>query len=68
MKIEIGNVDWAKLKNQKSILINMIQDWAQADDENQRNDAEEVKGIVHLIYCIQDYAVDKLGIEEKEVF
>ena len=68
MKIEIGNVDWAKLKNQKSILINMIQDWAQADDENQRNDAEEVEGIVDLIDCIQDYAVGELGIEEKEVF
>jgi hypothetical protein len=68
MEVEIGNVDWKKLREQKDILISMIQDWGESDDPDQRRDAEEVEGILNLIDRIQDDAVDRLGISSTEVF
>jgi hypothetical protein len=66
--IVIRNVDLTMLKKQKAILINMIQDWGDADDAQQRKDAEEAEGLVSLISAMQDYAVYQLGLDEKKVF
>ena len=64
----IENIDFKALKEQKRILIDMIMDWGKADDEGQRNDAQEVEGVVYLLDAIQDEVVE-LGLRtEKEVF
>ena len=59
MEIKIKNVDFNKLRTQKEILINMMQDWSKAN---------ELEGLLNLIDEIQDYAVDVLGVDESEVF
>lgn len=66
--IVIRNVDLKMLKKQKAILVNMIQDWGEADDVQQRKDADEAEGLVSLISAMQDYAVDQLGLSEDKVF
>lgn len=65
---DLGHIDMGVLSQQKAILINMIQAWGEADDQQQREDAQMMDGLVGLIETIQDYAVDKLGLPEKEVF
>lgn len=62
------NIDFNKLKDQKEILINMIQDWGESGDENKRQDAEYVEGLLGLLDEIQDQAVDIHGIHESVVF
>lgn len=64
----IKRIDWKQLQRQKLIFINMIQDWGEADDADQREDAEEAEGLLNLIDTIQDYAVDELGMDENVVF
>jgi hypothetical protein len=66
--MDLANIDYKALKEQKAILINMIQDWGEADDEQQKKDAEKAEGLIHLIDAIQDYAVDVLRKDENEVF
>ena len=68
MVIKIENIDFEKLKIQKEIFINMIQDWGESEDTQQIEDAKEVEGLLNLIDSIQDYAVDVLKIEESKVF
>lgn len=63
-----NDIDWKELREQKLILINMIQDWGEADDQDQRNDAFKVEGIIYFIDAIQDYAVGELGMDENVVF
>lgn len=55
MEVKIEKIDFKKLKNQKQILINMIQDWGEADDPQQKSDANDVEGLLSLIDSIQDY-------------
>lgn len=66
--MDLSKIDYTKLKEQKAILINMIQDWGEADDPQQKADAKEMEGLLHLVDSIQDNAVDKLGMAEEEVF
>ena len=68
MEVKIEKIDFKKLKNQKQILINMIQDWGESDDPHQKSDANDVEGLLSLIDSIQDYAVDVLGMKESDVF
>lgn len=68
MKAYNLNIDFNELRNQKEILINMIQDWGESDDENQRQNAEYVEGLLGLLDEIQDQAVDVHGISEYVVF
>lgn len=68
MEDKIKKIDFEKLKAQKAIFINMIQDWGESDDPQQKSDANEVEGLLSLIDSIQDYAVDVLGIKESDVF
>jgi hypothetical protein len=62
------NVDFESLKNQKAILINMIQGWGESSDPDQKADAEEAEGILELLDSIQDQAVDVHGESEDDVF
>jgi hypothetical protein len=65
---DLGRIDWGNLSQQKAILINMIQDWGEADDSDQQKDASRVEGLLELIDHIQDQAVDVLGFSQEEVF
>ena len=66
--MDLSKIDYKMLREQKAILINMIQDWGEADDEQQVIDAIKCEGILSLIDAIQDNAVDTLGLPESEVF
>ena len=68
MKTYELDIDFKQLRKQKDILINMIQDWGESNDKQQRLYAEEVEGILNLIDNIQDQAVDVHGLSEEEVF
>ena len=57
MLIDLGNVDWAMLSQQKELLISMITD----------NEPHLLDGLVNFLDHIQDSAV-KNGIEESIVF
>jgi hypothetical protein len=65
--VTINNIDFDLLKEQKLILINMIQDWGESDDEEQREDAQQAEGLLNLIDAMQDYAIDKLNIREDKI-
>lgn len=67
-RVVIENIDFKALKNQKSILFRMIQDWGEADCEEQKKEAEEVEGVIFLLDNIQDYAVDVLKMDAKDVY
>lgn len=64
----IRSINFPVLSEQKHILMNMIRDWGEADDKNQREESELAEGLVSLIDAIQDHAVDDLKIDEKLVF
>ena len=64
----LEGIDYELLNNQKQILITMIQDWGECNDPDQIRDAREVEGLLNLLDDIQDYAIDSLGKDEKEVF
>ena len=68
MTHDLSKINYLLLREQKTILINMIQSWEESDDEQQRKDAKEVEGILFLIDEIQDQAVDVLGKDEELVF
>ena len=68
MTHDLSKINYLWLREQKMILINMIQSWEESDDEQQRKDAKEVEGILYLIDEIQDQAVDVLGKDEELVF
>jgi hypothetical protein len=57
--MQIKNVDFRRLENQKQILINMILDWGESDDPQQRRDAKEVEGLLKLINEIQNPKIKK---------
>ena len=54
----ISKIDLEMLKRQKAILINMIEDWTQCSDPDQRKDGEEMEGLLSLLDSIQDQAVE----------
>lgn len=68
VRFDCSKIDWEKLKKQKLIFLNMLSDWGESDDENQRKDAQEAEGLLNLIDAIQDHAVDVMGLPEKKVF
>jgi hypothetical protein len=57
----ILGIDWKLLRDQKQVLIKMI-------DKTKGDDKTGLSGILTLIDAIQDYAVDTLGVPEKDVF
>jgi len=58
----IDTIDFKQLREQKKTLLEMIEKTSGGLED------EKVMGIIHLIDHIQDYAVDVLGKDEKEVF
>ena len=64
----LNKIDYAKLRDQKATLLNMITGWEESIDADVRKEADELYGLVYLIDAIQDRAVNELGKEEKEVF
>lgn len=63
-----SKIDFKQLKKQKEILINMIQDWGEADDIPQQEDAKYAEGLLSLIDGIQDEAVEFGWTTEEEAF
>jgi hypothetical protein len=59
---DVTNIDWDYLRHQKRELLKVIRERNQPDGDDYLN------GIVHLIDSLQDYAVDELGLNEKNVF
>ena len=64
----LNKIDYAKLRDQKATLLNMITGWEESIDADVRKEADELYRLVYLIDAIQDRAVNELGKEEKEVF
>ena len=56
----IEDIDWELLRKQKLWLLQ----W----DDIPTAIPEEAYGLVHLLDAIQDFAVDVMGVSEKEVF
>lgn len=59
---DVTKIDFSDLRNQKRELLKVI---AQRDLPEHE---DELSGILHLIDSLQDYAVDELGLNEKDVF
>jgi hypothetical protein len=59
----IGGIDWKLLKKQKFQLLKVINNDAVTPKQK-----ESLEGILNLLDTVQDFAVDVLGINEKEVF
>lgn len=55
----LEQIDWQLLRDQKSTLVTLL--WNK--DHN-----HSLWGLVYLIDELQDYAVDVLGVNEKDVF
>jgi hypothetical protein len=59
----INGIDWKLLKKQKIQLLKVINKDAVTPKEK-----ESLEGILNLLDSVQDFAVDVLGVNEKEVF
>jgi hypothetical protein len=57
------SIDWTDLRTQKASLIEAINFFG-----DNTKILDNLTGILHLIDCLQDYAVDELGIPEMSVF
>lgn len=62
MNVIIDNVDFALLKQQKASLLSINENVVSHDQY------VAIGGIVNLIDAIQDYAVERLGLDENVVF
>jgi len=62
----IKNIDWSELRNQKTVLLEVINHIIQANKSCKESDA--LNGILSLIDSLQDFAVDELGMDESEVY
>lgn len=60
--VKIRGIDLILLKDQKHKLINIPK--ADLHDDH----ADALEGIINLLDAIQDYAVDELGFNAKDVF
>ena len=56
----IEDIDWELLRKQKRWLLRL--------DDIPTPIPEEAYGLIHLLDAIQDFAVDVMGVSEKEVF
>ena len=56
----IEDIDWELLRKQKLWLLQL--------DDIPTAIPEEAYGLIHLLDAIQDFAVDVMGVSEKEVF
>jgi len=63
----LQKIDWILLRQQKTSLIRIIED-RKANPKLGHFLTGDLQGILHLIDAIQDYAVDVMGLTDKEVF
>lgn len=56
------------LREQKEILMSMKTEWSNSSDKKKVADADNIEGLLNMIDAMQDYAVDKLGFSEQDVF
>ena len=56
----LEKIDWKMLKFQKLILLRVI--------KKNPDHAEDLRGILHLIDGLQDFAVGEAGYPEEDVF
>lgn len=59
----INNIDWELLKKQKNTLLNL-----ENCDIFNSIIKDDLNGLISLIDSIQDYGVDKLGLNEGDIF
>ena len=69
----IKGIDWSELRNQKQVLIKVIDELRtftgfSLDAVEKAEKAEQLEGILHLIDTIQDYAVDEISIPEIHIY
>ena len=69
----IDFIDFEKLREQKEAMLRVMGEIPTVNDSLVKNakiskDLQDAQGIINLIDHIQDYAVDVLGKDEKEVF
>lgn len=63
MENPLNQIDWSLLRNQKTLLLETINNNAVSPMHK-----KALEGILHLIDAVQDYAVDEMGISEMHVF
>jgi hypothetical protein len=59
----LTKIDWKLLREQKIMLLK-----CQKYRHFNYKDEEYLQGIINLIDSIQDYAIDEMGISDKEIF
>jgi hypothetical protein len=65
---DLGKIDFPQLSKSKNHLIKLINDLANSDNVEEREASDELDSILCLVDYIQDFAVDRLGYPQKEVF
>ena len=64
----VSLIDFSMLRTQKKTLIEIIDDMEKKNAEYYKNDVTNLDGILNLIDCIQDFAVDVVGLNPIDVF
>jgi hypothetical protein len=61
----LKNIDWSELRNQKRILLNVINDDGHLPNEDPKHD---LRGLLYLIDNLQEYACDVLNIPSIDIY
>lgn len=67
----IKNIDWSELRTQKTTLLEIAREYREDYPETAttvKERLDNIEGLINLIDNIQDYAVDKLGVNEIHVY
>jgi hypothetical protein len=64
----VSLIDFSLLRTQKKTLIEIIDDMEKKNAEYYKNDVSDLDGILNLLDCIQDYAVDVMGLNPIDVY
>jgi hypothetical protein len=64
----VSLIDFSLLRTQKKTLIEIIDDMEKKNAEYYKNDLSDLNGILNLIDCIQDFAVDVMEMNPINVF
>ena len=60
----LTKIDWKLLRKQKKICLKFIDRGYELGHKT----PDAVRGLIHLVDAIQDYACDEMGLSEEEVF
>jgi hypothetical protein len=61
----INEIDMSELREQKKVLYELADHF---ESKREYNVFNALDGIIHLLDSLQDYAVDEMGMDEKNVF